>query len=167
VTMERLGRGGEAPGCGRRGRCSTGSGGLRQSKGVGPAGEMPMIRVLSVLLLASAPAVAEETRPPVPDWQTDAACTWEWREGGGFGLWTERCALSTGLWEILWDAEAGAFIQVVEGEPWGSSSSRSRRRTGTPSGSGCSTPAGWGGMRHAPSNRWPSAPVRRRCVPTC
>jgi hypothetical protein len=81
---------------------------------------MPMIRVLSVLLLAAAPAVAEETvRPPVPDWQTDAACTWEWREGGGFGLWTESCPLSTGLWEIVWDEEAGAFMQVVEGEAFG------------------------------------------------
>jgi hypothetical protein len=80
---------------------------------------MPMIRVLSVLLLAGLPAAAEEARPPVPDWRTDAACTWEWREGGGFGLWTERCALSTGLWEIVWDEAAGAFVQVVEGRPSG------------------------------------------------
>jgi hypothetical protein len=79
---------------------------------------MPMIRVLSVLLLAATPAAADEARPPIPDWQTDAACTWDWREGGGFGLWTERCALSTGLWEIVWDEEAGAFMQVVEGEPF-------------------------------------------------
>jgi hypothetical protein len=75
-----------------------------------------MIRVLSVLLLAGLPALAEETRPPLPDWQTDVACTWEWREGGGFGLWTERCPLSTGLWEIVWDETTGAFMQMVEGE---------------------------------------------------
>lgn len=69
---------------------------------------------------AAAPALAEETpRPPVPDWQTDAACRWEWREGGGFGLWTESCRLSTGLWEILWDETAGAFVQTVAGEPAG------------------------------------------------
>jgi hypothetical protein len=83
---------------------------------------MPVtIRSLCLLAcLAAAPALAaEEGRPPVPEWQTDAACTWEWREGGGFGLWTERCALSTGLWEILWDEDAGAFVQVVEGEAFG------------------------------------------------
>ncbi len=78
-----------------------------------------MIRVLSVLLLAAAPVMAEEMRPPEPDWKTDVACTWAWREGGGFGLWTERCPLSTGLWEIVWDEPAGAFVQVVEGEPFG------------------------------------------------
>jgi hypothetical protein len=80
---------------------------------------LPMIRVLSVLLLAAAPAAGDGARPPAPDWQTDAACTWEWREGGGFGLWTERCALSTGLWEIVWDAAAGAFVQAVDGRPSG------------------------------------------------
>jgi hypothetical protein len=76
---------------------------------------------LAVLAVAAAvPAFAEEAvRPPVPDWQTDAACRWEWREGGGFGLWTERCPLSTGLWEIVWDEEAGAFVQVVAGQPSG------------------------------------------------
>ena len=76
-----------------------------------------MIRVLSVLLLAGLPAVAEDAlRPPVPDWQSYATCTWQWREGGGFGLWTERCEISTGLWEVAWHEERGAFVQVVGGE---------------------------------------------------
>jgi hypothetical protein len=82
-------------------------------------GETPVtIRSLAALAcLAAAPALAEEEgRPPVPGWQTDAACTWTWSAGGGFGLWTERCELSTGLWEILWDEDAGAFVQEVDGE---------------------------------------------------
>ena len=75
------------------------------------------IRALAALaLVAAGPAGAEEaSRPPVPDWQSAAGCTWDWREGGGFGLWTERCQLSTGLWEIAWDAAAGGFVQLVDG----------------------------------------------------
>jgi hypothetical protein len=78
-------------------------------------------RALAVLaFLAATPALAEDPgRPPVPGWQTGASCAWEWREGGGFGLWTERCALSTGLWEIAWDEAAGAFVQLVGGAPGG------------------------------------------------
>jgi hypothetical protein len=65
----------------------------------------------------SAPALAQD-RPTMPDWQTDAACEWVWTEGGGLGLWAERCPLSTGLWEVAWSAEDGAFVQTIDGKPF-------------------------------------------------
>jgi hypothetical protein len=83
---------------------------------------LPVRAILAALAMAGpVPALANGTadRPPVPDWQTDAACTWEWREGGGIGLWTERCALSTGLWEVVWREEAGAFVQEAGGAEMG------------------------------------------------
>ncbi len=76
-----------------------------------------MIRVLSVLLLAGLPAVAEDAlRPPVPDWQSYATCTWQWREGGGFGLWTERCEISTGDF-ACWRQAALAPMRLAPSRP--------------------------------------------------
>ena len=66
----------------------------------------------------SAPAAALD-RPTLPDWRTDAACEWVWTEGGGLGLWAERCPLSTGLWEATWSEEEGAFVQTIDGTPSG------------------------------------------------
>jgi hypothetical protein len=67
---------------------------------------------------ATSHAAAQEGRPTIPDWQTDAACDWVWTEGGGLGLWAERCPLSTGLWEMAWSAEEGAFLQMIDGKPF-------------------------------------------------
>jgi hypothetical protein len=72
--------------------------------------------ILSTAVLA-APATAQD-RPTMPDWQTDAACEWVWTEGGGLGLWAERCPLS-GLWEVVWSEEAGAFVQLFDGAAFG------------------------------------------------
>ena len=55
--------------------------------------------------------------PPVPGWQTDpAACSWQWRQGDGMGLWTESCTLSTGQWEVGWNVEASAFVLQLNGQ---------------------------------------------------
>jgi hypothetical protein len=69
--------------------------------------------ILATAVLA-APAAAQD-RPTMPDWQTAAACEWVWTEGGGLGLWAERCPLSTGLWEVAWSEEEGAFVQLFDG----------------------------------------------------
>jgi hypothetical protein len=74
--------------------------------------------ILATAVLA-APAVAQEDRPTQPDWQTDAACAWVWTEGGGLGLWAERCPLSTGLWEVAWREEEQSFVQLIDSEPFG------------------------------------------------
>ena len=72
---------------------------------------------LAVLGACSHLPVEEASRPPRPDWQTDAGrCSWHWREGGGLGLWTETCRLSTGLWQVSWDAGRSAFVQRHEGD---------------------------------------------------
>jgi hypothetical protein len=49
--------------------------------------------------------------PPLPAWQTDAAtCSWQWREGGGIGLWAETCDLGGATWQVVWDDAQGAFV---------------------------------------------------------
>lgn len=73
---------------------------------------------LAAVVLA-VPAAAQEGRPTVPDWQTDAACEWVWTEGGGLGLWAERCPMSTGLWDVAWSEAEASFVQLVDGEPFG------------------------------------------------
>jgi hypothetical protein len=74
-----------------------------------------MRRVLiPALLLASTPALAE---PPKPTHSTDPArCQWRWQEGAGLGVWTERCAFDTGVWEPKFDASLPGFVITVEGE---------------------------------------------------
>lgn len=61
----------------------------------------------------------DATRPSPPDWQTDPACEWVISEGGGIAFWSERCTLSTGLWEITWSMDDGAFVQTVDGASFG------------------------------------------------
>jgi hypothetical protein len=92
---------------------------VRHSGSTVPALSVPALAGL--LLFAASPSLANGgSRPPAPDWQTDAAaCAWEWREGGGIGLWTERCVFSTGLWEVVWNEAEGAFVQEADGEPMG------------------------------------------------
>ena len=76
----------------------------------------------SLVALAACSAVPEDGsgRPGPPDWQTDAGrCTWHWREGGGLGLWTQTCLLSTGRWQVAWDDRQGAFVLQHEGTDMG------------------------------------------------
>jgi hypothetical protein len=49
--------------------------------------------------------------PSQPDWHTSKNdCSWRWVQGGGFGLWSEICHLSTGRWSIVWDEIQHGFI---------------------------------------------------------
>lgn len=80
----------------------------------------PWLAGLACLAACSATLVEDRGRPPRPDWRTDAGrCSWHWREGGGLGLWAETCALSTGLWQVVWDAGRSAFVQQHEGKAVG------------------------------------------------
>jgi hypothetical protein len=67
---------------------------------------------LSLALCQPAASMADgEIRPPAPDWRTDPeSCTWQWREGGGLGLWTETCDIADETWQVVWDADAAAFV---------------------------------------------------------
>ncbi|MCU0817183.1 MAG: hypothetical protein MUF74_12175 [Cypionkella sp.] len=64
------------------------------------------------LLTLALPAFANgPDRPDRPTYQTDAeTCVWTWQEGGGFGLWAEACTFNGTLWQVLWDADQGAFV---------------------------------------------------------
>jgi hypothetical protein len=54
---------------------------------------------------------------PKPYGATDTArCRWVWQTGGGFGLWTERCAFETGTWAVEYNAESQTFMLSVNGE---------------------------------------------------
>lgn len=55
--------------------------------------------------------MADTKIPPVPDWQTDpGTCTWQWREGGGIGLWAETCIFNGTIWQVDWDAKHAGFV---------------------------------------------------------
>lgn len=75
-------------------------------------------RPLSVLLaLAACSPVGDPSHPAPPDWHTDAErCAWQWRKGGGLGLWTETCDLSTGRWEVAWDDRRSAFVLLRDAQ---------------------------------------------------
>lgn len=49
--------------------------------------------------------------PSQPNWRTsDHDCSWRWIQGGGLGMWSEVCQLSTGQWRIDWDDVRKAFV---------------------------------------------------------
>jgi hypothetical protein len=64
--------------------------------------------------------------PSKPDWHTsENDCAWSWVQGGGLGMWSETCRLSTGQWRIVWDEAQRGFVlrrenQIVElvVQPW-------------------------------------------------
>lgn len=65
-------------------------------------------------IAATAPAIGFAhvgSLPPLPDWQTDSAsCSWDWREGGGIGLWVESCDFNGSTWQVVWDEGRAAFV---------------------------------------------------------
>ncbi len=68
---------------------------------------------------AAAATLAAE-RPPQPTHSTDPdECKWEWKEGGGIGVWTERCQFDTGVWEPKFNSGLPGFILTVDGESQG------------------------------------------------
>lgn len=74
--------------------------------------------VLASLLLAAAavPALAEP--PPKPATSTDPEkCAWEWKSAAGIGVWTERCVLDTGVWEVVPAPELPGFALAIDGKP--------------------------------------------------
>ena len=73
----------------------------------------PTLAVAGLFALAP-PALAE---PPMPTHSTDAGkCTWEWKVAGDLGVWAERCALDTGLWEIRERGDLPGFVLTIDGE---------------------------------------------------
>ena len=59
--------------------------------------------VLTAFFAAGTAAAAPLVQPAQPATSTDPACSWVWQSGrvpgGTFGVWTERCPFSTGLWQ--------------------------------------------------------------------
>lgn len=77
------------------------------------------IIALAALCTAVLPAVAGD-RPPMPTGSSvPGSCTWEWKTGGGIGIWAERCDLRTGVWEPRFDASLPGFVLTIDGEPEG------------------------------------------------
>jgi len=70
---------------------------------------------LAVLGLAGL-ALPASAAPPMPAYATDRErCTWEWKTGAGLGVWTERCALETGLWEVVPRDGLPGFVLTIDG----------------------------------------------------
>ena len=74
-----------------------------------------LLTLTAAVLALSVPALAGE-RPPQPAAQTDSACQWAWKSGGGVGLWTETCALETGVWTVDWNERETRFDLKLNGD---------------------------------------------------
>lgn len=71
----------------------------------------------SIVALASA---AHAEPPPQPTGSSvPGSCTWEWKTGGGVGIWAERCDLQTGVWEPRFEASLPGFVLTIDGEDQG------------------------------------------------
>lgn len=78
---------------------------------------LSLICALLALAGCSAATHRSSTLPAKPTGQTDAqACTWQWREGGGLGLWTETCRFNGKHWETVFDAKRAAFVTRRDNE---------------------------------------------------
>lgn len=86
----------------------------------------PFAASVAALTIASAitfaaPANAQQ-QPPMPTHSTsESDCTWVWLTGalpmgGSIGVWTERCELRTGLWELEYAADLPGFRRTIDGE---------------------------------------------------
>lgn len=78
---------------------------------------MKTLTLSAFLVLVLVPPAAAAEPPPQPAGSTDpTSCRWEWKEGGGVGIWAERCALETGVWEPRFEASLPGFVLTIDGE---------------------------------------------------
>jgi hypothetical protein len=77
------------------------------------------VRLLIVVVWAvSTLAVPAYSQPTQPEQSLvdPAKCRWEWKKGGGIGVWAERCALDTGVWELQFQSDLPGFVLTVDGK---------------------------------------------------
>jgi hypothetical protein len=54
-------------------------------------------------------------QPPMPAPSTvPGKCQWEWKTGGGLGVWAERCVLETGVWEPKFREDLPGFVLTID-----------------------------------------------------
>ena len=61
------------------------------------------------------PALSQPSQP-VESAVDATRCQWQWKEGGGIGVWAERCALESGVWELKFREDLPGFVLTVDGE---------------------------------------------------
>lgn len=77
---------------------------------------MRAVLALAGGMICLAGIAAAASPPPQPTHSTDPdRCRWEWKVGGGLGVWAERCALDTGVWELRVDEDLPGFVLTVDG----------------------------------------------------
>ena len=76
------------------------------------------MKTLAIALAGMLAVVTSASAEPAkPTHSTDATkCEWQWKSGGGIGVWAERCKLETGLWEIAFRDNLPGFVLTVDGE---------------------------------------------------
>jgi hypothetical protein len=81
----------------------------------------PVLILAACLATAALPALAAPVQPPKPAASAvdPKHCTWEWKTGAGIGVWTERCALDTGLWQLKFRDDLPGFALTIDGEDAG------------------------------------------------
>jgi hypothetical protein len=79
------------------------------------------VRVLTIAVIAacclptSGPSALAQPPQPSESAVDATKCRWEWRQGGGIGVWAERCTLDTGLWELKFQEDLPGFVLTVDG----------------------------------------------------
>jgi hypothetical protein len=75
------------------------------------------ILVLAGAVLLSLSVAAAATPPTAPAGSTvPGRCTWIWKEVGDLGVWSERCDLDTGVWELEPSVDLPGFILTIGGD---------------------------------------------------
>ena len=77
------------------------------------------IVALAALSALALPAGAY-AQPPMPTGSSvPGSCQWDWKTGGGLGIWAERCDLQTGVWEPRFEASLPGFVLTIDGKDEG------------------------------------------------
>ena len=75
------------------------------------------MKTLPVVAFVVVAAGAAQAQPPQPAGSTvPGSCAWEWKTGGGLGIWAERCDLKTGVWEPRYEPNLHGFVLTIDGE---------------------------------------------------
>lgn len=80
---------------------------------------MKTLAIVALVMAASMSCAAVShaaQRPPMPSETIDPKCVWNWKTGGGVGIWAQDCELATGKWEVLWNEAEAGFELKLNGE---------------------------------------------------
>lgn len=73
-----------------------------------------IVLIVGMTICITVPAASRGT---MPAHSTDPEnCEWHWQSAGGIGLWTERCHLESGVWQVEYREYLPGFVLTADGE---------------------------------------------------